>query len=378
MNMLRLHGLDLSYYTGKVEAYLRAKGLAYELVEMDIRDFRHCARQTGVAQMPQLELPDGTWLTDSSAIIEHFESVLPEPALYPGQSAVCFIAHLLEDFGDEWLWRPAMYYRWAFAADAALASERLARGLLRDVPLPLALRRATIRMRQRRLFLKGDGVTRATAPVIEGIYLDVLDAMQAALASRPFLLGQRPTQADMGFFGSMFRHFSSDPTPARIMRARAPAVLEWVARLWNLQPSAWVDAPQPSALPPDLAPLLTMVCGDYLPALASHDHAWQQGARRVSWNCRGVAFSVPVNPYQVHCLQQLRTRYQSLADDARAQVNNALIDCHATHGPAAVALLQGGWVIASEAKQPTVHPHRLPQALGPRKGSNAPLSRQWR
>ena len=151
--MLRVHGLDLSYFTGKLEAYLRAKGLPYELVPMDTRSFRRCARITGVAQMPQLEFPDGQWLTDSTRIIEHFETQAAGPAIYPEDPALCFIAHLLEDFGDEWLWRPAMHYRWSFAPDARLLSDKLARSMMRDVPLPLLLRRWLIGARQRRLFV---------------------------------------------------------------------------------------------------------------------------------------------------------------------------------------------------------------------------------
>ena len=34
------------------------------------------------------------------------------------------------DAFDEWLWRPALYYRWAFADDARLMSARLAGGML--------------------------------------------------------------------------------------------------------------------------------------------------------------------------------------------------------------------------------------------------------
>jgi len=37
-------------------------------------------------------------------------------------------------------------------------------------------------------------------------------------------MGQFPTILDFGFFGSMFRHFSIDPTPSFIMRREAPAV----------------------------------------------------------------------------------------------------------------------------------------------------------
>jgi hypothetical protein len=54
-----------------------------------------------------------------------------------------WLADLLEDFGDEWLWRPALYYRWAFREDARLMSDRLARGMLRDIPLPVALKDQT-------------------------------------------------------------------------------------------------------------------------------------------------------------------------------------------------------------------------------------------
>ena len=333
--LLKVHGLDLSYFTGKLEAYLRAKGLPYQLVEMDSRAFRRCARQTGVAQMPQVELPDGRWLTDSTAIIEQFEQEYPLPAIYPNDPALCFIADLLEDFGDEWLWRPAMYYRWAFAEDARQLGERLARGMLRDVPLPLAWRRALITRRQRQLFLKGDGITPETAPVVEALYPKILDALQIALADQPFLLGQRPSQADMGFFGSMFRQFYSDPTGARIMRERAPRVLAWVERLWRLQPDAYRNEAPPGACPDGLQDLLHMACRDYLPYLQSNEQAVDRGARQVCWTHAGVTFRTPASPYQRWCWQRLRTRFQQLAEGERARVADWL-------DPAALKALQRG------------------------------------
>ena len=218
---LRVHGLDLSYFTGKLEATLRAKGLPYELVAMDTRRFRTMGKRMGIAQMPHLELPDGQILTDTSCILKWLEAHHPEPALMPVDPALCWIADLLEDFADEWLWRPALYYRWAFAADARLLSERLARGMLRDINAPVALRRWFILQRQRHVYLRKDGVSPHNAKAIEAIYHDTLDALCVALAQRPFLLGNRPTQADCGFFGPFFRHFSSDPTPSEILRERA-------------------------------------------------------------------------------------------------------------------------------------------------------------
>jgi hypothetical protein len=47
------HGLDLSYFTGKLEAYLRAKGVACVPREMTTRSFRDCGRAMGF--LPQVE-----------------------------------------------------------------------------------------------------------------------------------------------------------------------------------------------------------------------------------------------------------------------------------------------------------------------------------
>ncbi len=340
MTQLRVHGLDVSYFTGKLEAYLRAKGLAYELVEMDTRSFRRCARITGVAQMPQLELTDDRWLTDSTQIIAHFEREAPGIAIYPDDPALRFIADLLEDFGDEWLWRPAMYYRWSFEPDATLVSDRLARSMLRDVPLPVLLRRWLIRSRQRRCFLHSDGVTRASAVAIEAVYVDVLDAMQTALSSQPFLMGERPTQADFGFFGSMFRHFASDPTPAALMQKRAPKVLEWVHRLWNLTPDQFVDRSMPTALASGLDHLLCLACEDYLPYLDANEQAFEAGALNVSWHNRNVEFSTAVNPYRVCCLQHLRSQFQSMDDAGCAEVEAWLLSFGGAGGRMAVNLLR--------------------------------------
>ena len=69
-----LHGLKLSYFTGKLEAWLRARGLPFRFVEMDMAGFRACARATGVAQMPALRTPEGEWLTDTTAILKRLEA----------------------------------------------------------------------------------------------------------------------------------------------------------------------------------------------------------------------------------------------------------------------------------------------------------------
>jgi hypothetical protein len=65
---------------------------------------RRAARHTGVIQVPQVECPDGSWLIDTTLIIEYFERVRFEPAVAPRAPAVAFVSRLIEDYADEWLW----------------------------------------------------------------------------------------------------------------------------------------------------------------------------------------------------------------------------------------------------------------------------------
>ncbi|MDO9471481.1 MAG: glutathione S-transferase family protein [Caulobacter sp.] len=351
----RLHGLKQSYFTGKLEGYLRVKGVPFDFVEMDTADFRACGRATGVLQMPQLQAPDGRWLTDTTAILRHFEAERPEPALQPSGPVAAFLSLFLEDAFDEWLWRPALYYRWAFHEDSRLMGRQLGRTILGDVPGPLGLRALIIRRRQQRTFLREDGVTRETAPLVEAIYADALAALEPIFARRPFLFGERPVAADFGLFGPMFRHFFSDPTPAAIMRETAPNVLAWVSRLWALTPEAAAAALRPVDAPADLDPLLKLAAHEHLTELAANLDAVTDRRREAVFDLRGARWRTPVSPYCAACLIDLRTLHAALSPTDRATVDARL-------GPAAAHLR--GPVVA------------LPPALTPQVGER-PRNHRW-
>lgn len=315
-----LHGLKLSYFTGKLEGYLRAKGIAFTFVEMDTADFQRCAKQTGVAQMPQLRTPDGAWLTDTTAIMARFEDQGAEPRFRPETATGAFLSRLLEDAFDEWLWRPALYYRWAFEEDARLMGRQIARTMLRDLPAPLWLRTLVITARQKREYLRSDGVTRDNAPAIERHYAAVLDLLEPILAARPFLFGDRPCEADFGLFGPMFRHFSHDPTPAAILRERAPNVLAWTARLWATTPATLSGRGRLADPPRDLDPLLRCIGADYLPYLAANLEAVASGAPKVRFESFGGRFEIPASPYRAACWLDLRRQFAALSGAEQAEV----------------------------------------------------------
>jgi len=322
--VLIVHGLDLSYFTGKLEGYLRAKGLPYRLQEMDTASFRALGRKTGVRQMPQLERPDGQWLTDTPVIIDQLERDHPGSSLTPDGPALRFLADLLEAFGDEHLWRPALYYRWAYAADAHLMSGRLADGMFADLPLPRALRRQVALRRQRSVYLRDEGVTKANRGRIEADYLDLLAALDPIFATRDWLLGDAPTRADIGLFGPLFRHFASDPTPAAILRDRAPRVAEWVARLWALTPDPDRTAAPLHQVPDDLRPLLDLVENRFLPEMAANQLAVRGGSPRTRYTDAAVTFAYRANPYRAWRLDRLQASHAALDPAARASLGRYL------------------------------------------------------
>jgi len=322
---LRIYGSEISYFTGKLEGYLRYKEIPYERIAMTRRYWsRIVPRATGVAQMPAVELPDGRWITDTTPIIDWFETQWPEPAVVPTDPLQAFVSRLLEDYADEWLWRPALHYRWSHRADALLLSRKIVDEMFMDIPLPRALKRLAIRLRQQHRYVRGDGVTDRTRSHVESVYLKTLAHLEGILATRPFLLGEKPTLADFGFFGSMFRHFGLDPTPSAIMRTRAPGVWEWVARLWNARASR-TRATLSTGIPAEWTPILDEIGSAYLPYLCANAEAWKAKQHRFDVTIQGVLYeALPTSQYRVWCLERLRTHFNALAEVPRREARTLL------------------------------------------------------
>ncbi len=180
-----LYGSSISYFTGKLENYFRIKGIPYRFQPLTARRHARLVRQkTGSTQMPALELADGRWLSDSTPVIQWFETNYPAPVVIPREPLQRFFSLLLEDYADEWLWRPAMHYRWFYDEGAQFASHHLAAELAREIPLPLAVKHWLVIRRQRSGYTVGDGITRDQVPGVEAIYRGTLAQLEIAGSCR--------------------------------------------------------------------------------------------------------------------------------------------------------------------------------------------------
>lgn len=330
---LTVYGSSLSYFTGKLEMYLRLKGIDYRFEAMTARTVMPLVkRETGTTQMPAVKLADGRWLSDTTPMIAWFEQQQPDPPIIPLDPQQRFFCLLLEDYADEWLWRPAMHYRWYWDEGAMLQSRHLADELAVDVPAPDFLKRWLIRRRQRDGYTRGDGIDQDNRAQVEAIYLRNLDWLQSVLATRDYLLGNSPSLADVAFTGPFFRHFSQDPVAAEIMRQRAPAVWAWVARMWNCAP-AQVSGDWLSGVPEDWGPCLDDIGQAYLPYLCQNIAAVRSGETRFSPTVDGITYQrARTSRYRIWCLEQLRDHFNALPADCQEPVQERL-DRHACWEP---------------------------------------------
>jgi glutathione S-transferase len=329
MTDIKLYGLRISYYTGKMEGYLRYKEIPYEFMTLNWSRMNMLEEKTGAAQMPAVELHDGRFMTDTSAMIPWFEEHYPDPSILPEDPILEFISYLVEDYAEEWLWRPAMHYRWSYKADRLHLARKIVDEMMHDQPIPGPVKRAFIRRRQRHKYVKRDGVDANTWNHVESIYLNTLDRLETIFQNRPYLLGERPTLADFGFFAPMFRHFSQDPTAADIMRLRAPGVFAWQARLWNARAST-TQGGVLGEVPADMYSMLDDIGTGYLPYLNANALAWQKGLKRFDTVIQGVSYrSLPVSQYRVWCLEQLQKRAREVPETHSAELEQLLLarDC---------------------------------------------------
>ncbi|MEM7099450.1 MAG: glutathione S-transferase family protein [Pseudomonadota bacterium] len=319
---MKVFGVSVSYYTGKLEAYLRYKGLSYEM-ESPFGRAKEILPHTGAIQVPMVLLEDGRWMSDSTPIIAYLDQQHQKSPVMPDDPVVRFVALLIEDYADEWLWRPAMHYRWSYEHDRALLSRILVDELAQHLKAPRWLKLRVIRNRQRNGFVRDDGVTQATWDHVEGSFRAALSSMSRMLKVRPFLLGGKPSIADFGFMGPMLRHFGQDPTPAEIMRNEAPDVYAWVARVWNTVGDETVDFL--SVVPPDAQALLKEISETHLVQLKHNAAAYMSQADNFQMSVQGCLYqNLPVSRYRVYCLERLREEFSVLTSPQQQTVRALL------------------------------------------------------
>jgi glutathione S-transferase len=311
----RIFGSELSPYSVKVRSYFRYKRLPHEWVIRSAANEEEFRRHATLPLIPLVLAPDGRALQDSTPIIERLEIVHPEPAIQPAEPALAFVSSLIEEYADEWGNKPMFHYRWWYAPDQASAAGRIARGIMPELEgeaLAATADAVKARMIPRLAFV---GSSAETKELIEESFRRQLAILERHLDGRPYLMGGRPTLADLGLYAQLHQ-CSTDPTPGALMRSSAPRVLAWIARM--LDPRAEDDLEPWDALAPTLAPLLREeIGGTFLPWSAANARALAAGERTFALTLGGRPFSQETQKYHAKSLAALRARYAAVPDRSR-------------------------------------------------------------
>lgn len=328
--MYRLYSWEHSYFSGKVRAYLRFKhrqgalGDGYEdiLATPDLLAGL-LNEKTGSSAVPQLETPDGTWVQDSSEIVDvcearHADSpVVPDGATSPRQRVA---AYLIELLADEWMVVPGFWERWFFSEDGRSPSHRGFNeqqwGAVIAAGAPGPMRRAAAAGFFETAFGISDsrnnpkgvyaglahlGVDTNTEPAWQASQHKILEHLEVHFGVHDYVLGGRPSLADYGLLGPLYAHLYRDAVSGFALRTHFPLVCEWVERangegalnarmygqqLYSLGPDgelvgrpatsdggAWLADDE---IPDTLLPVLHVFFDEMWPVLASSAHVLTQ------------------------------------------------------------------------------------------------------
>ncbi|ROH86508.1 glutathione S-transferase family protein [Stagnimonas aquatica] len=350
----RVYLSDVSYFSGKLEGALRAKRIAYERVRItpDIL-LREVLPNTGWMKVPALRRDDGLWLCDSTPLLRWLDAENPQRALIPDDPYRAFLSALIEDYCDEWQWRPAMFWRWAWPDNARYLGARLGAELSAGTPHPAWAMGLYFRKRQQRIYLRGDGVRASNFEAIAALYPRALGWLENLLEHRRYLLGDRPSLVDIAWFGPMFRHYAQDPRPAALMAATAPRVWAWVTRLWNSGAEDWSETALDDFSDAAWTPIFNDLGRAYLPYLQDNAAALAAGARHFDGHYGGIDYPrLPAIRYRARCLATLRQSYALLAPGTRARVDARLQGLGISECLAAAPILPEAAVIDSALAGP--------------------------
>jgi glutathione S-transferase len=270
MTQFLVHGLTRSYFTRKVTGYLDYTDRPWRL-EPCPPMLHPAATEAGwTGGIPVVVDPEGVLMWDSTSIIEHLNTTAaPHQVVLPDDPVLAFLAYLLDDFSDEWFYRPAVGSRWSYEANTEPAGWQIAEELSVAVGLPGEMTRTNV-VATMTASLPRLGVTPENIEAwMQVVLVPWFQALDAQLASTGYLLGQRPSIADFAVFGANAAHFVGDPYCRELVDEHSPAAVAHTHRL--LQPrrhdyGAWLDADD---LPESLISLVAEAGRHYLPWVAA-------------------------------------------------------------------------------------------------------------
>jgi glutathione S-transferase len=319
--MYTINGALGSPYSMKMRALMRYRRIPHLWVHG--ADSRDALSKVKAPVIPVMEYPDGTFHNDSTPLIYDLEARHTERSVIPPDPAHAFIAHLIEDFADEWVTKAMFGYRWLEEVDQIQMSRWLAFDAMKGGGLATSQGYAEqFRARQvGRMAIVGCAAE--NFPLIEASTRAILGALEAHVVDQHCLFGTRPSMAEFGMYGQLSQ-LGVDPTAQAMMRKDFPYSFRWLLHIDDMSgiTGEWDKSDAPLA--PIITAWLQQVGEIYMPFLLANATAIAAGEDSFRITAMGLPYTQGVFKYQVKCLADLRARYAALDAKARARIDPLL------------------------------------------------------
>ena len=326
---MTLVGAYGSPYSIKMRAVLRYRRIPYRWVVRNSaqdRDFP----DPQVPIIPFLVFHDDVGgysesMVDSSPQIMRLETEYAERSLLPTDPVVCFLDHLIEDYGDEWLTKVMYHYRWHHRYRDAIAKASNMLPLMSDNQMDAEQHRVMSEFIAERQMGRTSlvGSTDGNQDVIEESFVRLLTLLEDHFSHFQFLLGPRPSRADFGLFGQFSQLFFWEPDSALLAAKCSPRSVIWAYQIDDLS-SLEIDDTQSwfnrDSLPDSLSKLLHEIGRTYAPFLLANERSLLEGETELSCLIHGHEYKQSPFPYQLKCLNWIREAFETLQQEEQKAV----------------------------------------------------------
>ena len=229
--MYTVHGLTRSYFTRKVTSYLDYTERPWRLEACPPNLHAEATEAGWTGGIPVVTDPDGHLMWDSTTIIEHLDTLTPaERSITPSDPTQRFLSHLLDDFSDEWFYRPAVGSRWNFPGNTQTAGWQIAEELSSLIGMPGDFTRQNVVATMTANCPKLGVVDGSIDAWMGDVVAPWFDALEGHLGDG-YLLGDRPCLADFALAGANLAHFVGDPVCRELVDEHSPAAVAHTHRL---------------------------------------------------------------------------------------------------------------------------------------------------
>jgi glutathione S-transferase len=318
-----------SPFSVKMRAIMRYRRLPHDWI-LNTKEVQERTKHIRPPIIPKVHFPDepdDVWHVDSSPMAYLLEERHRERSILPDDPAHAFLAHLLEDFGDEWGTKMMFHYRWV-GEDKGGDTDYVSHLMLYPGTGPSndeALREAAHKFRDWQVPLwPVAGIEPQNVPLIEAMFGRIVSAWDLVLRDQNFLFGSRPSLGDFGFYGQLFQCFWN-PASFKVMIQQSKRMVPWLTIIddasgiegrWNAP-----DAP----LCDGVKELLWLAGEVYLPYLNATLDAVEAGRDRLEIQVLdGMIHSQKPMKYHARCLQVMREKLAALSEADRRKVQRLL------------------------------------------------------